>query len=73
MIEAMAVMAANRGVEDGRQLARVTLVVERVQERFALAQDFRGGSMSGERFTVALRSRECCGDSMNKTTAQQQP
>jgi hypothetical protein len=44
MIQAMPVMTADRGVEDSRQPSGVAIVVDRVQEFLALAQNFeRGG------------------------------
>ena len=41
MIETMPVMPADRGTEHARQLTGVFFVTERLQQSFALSQDFR--------------------------------
>ena len=43
MIETMPIMPADCGIERGAELSLVLFVVERVEERFALTQYFRGG------------------------------
>jgi hypothetical protein len=44
MIEAMPVMASDRGVENLRDFAVVPFVIQRLQQSLALAQDFDSGS-----------------------------